>query len=214
LDVATRTGVEKVILNDGSLVWLRGESKLVYYEKPDEGIRYSELQGEALFEVAKDAARPFIIQCGEVRLKVLGTSFSVKTGINELELKVLTGKVNLSSEVNKVTVDVEPNEQVTYRSNGEIEKLSLAKEAVAAITENTGYNMQFSNISMAEVFKGIEGKFDVKVNLVNPRIGNCHITADFTDHSLESTLQMITEVLDVNYSREGDLITVNGNGCK
>src|SRR5690606_16649152 len=72
-DTVVATRVDKLILHDGSLVWLRGDSKLVYYEKPDEGIRYSELQGEALFEVAKDPARPFIIKCGDVRLKVLGT---------------------------------------------------------------------------------------------------------------------------------------------
>lgn len=205
--------VDKLILADGSLVWLRGDSKLVYYEKPDEGIRYSELEGEALFEVAKDADRPFIIQCGDVRLRVLGTSFSVKTGVDELELKVLTGRVNLSSEKSDLTVDVAPNEEVVYRG-GVIEKHTLTKDVVAAVIENTEYDMEFSNVPIEEVFRKIERKFDVQVRFANPGIGRCRITADLTDQSLESTLQMVTEVLDVEYSRRGREVTFTGIGCK
>jgi ferric-dicitrate binding protein FerR (iron transport regulator) len=211
--VAAGTRVDKLILGDGSLVWLRGGSKLVYYEKPDEGIRYSELQGEALFEVAKDPARPFIIQCGAVRLRVLGTSFSVKTGEDQLELKVLTGRVNLSAEKNDLTVDVAPNEQVIYRG-GLIEKHTLTKEIVAAVIENTEYDMEFANVPMEEVFRKIERKFDVRVRFANPGIGSCRITADLTDQSLESTLQMVTEVLNVKYQRRGKEVVFTGDGCK
>src|SRR5690606_34955654 len=50
LKVVAENGLEKIMLNDGSLVWLRGESTLVYYQKSD-GTRYGELAGEALFEV-------------------------------------------------------------------------------------------------------------------------------------------------------------------
>lgn len=210
----TQQGTDKLILSDGSLVWLRGDSKLVYYEKPDEGIRYSELQGEALFEVAKDARRPFVVQCGDVKLKVLGTSFSIKRDTNQLEVRVLTGKVNLSSVDSGLTVDIESNEQVIYRSNGEIEKLTMARETIDAIVENTEYDMEFSDVPMAEVFGKIEEKFDVKVSLENSEIGRCRITADLTDHSIESTLQMITEVLAVTYDREGDVITFRGKGCR
>lgn len=212
-DTVVATRVDKLILHDGSLVWLRGDSKLVYYEKPDEGIRYSELQGEALFEVAKDPARPFIIKCGDVRLKVLGTSFSVKAGGDQVELKVLTGKVNLSDEKSELTVDVSPNEHVIYRA-GVVEKQTLTQDVVAAVIENTEYDMEFSDVPMEEVFRRIEQKFDVKVRFGDPAIGRCRITADLTDQSLESTLQMVTEVLAVEYSRRGREITFTGAGCK
>lgn len=211
--VVAANKVEKRILSDGSLVWVRGDSKLVFYEKPTEGIRYSELDGQALFEVAKDPTRPFIVQCGDARLKVLGTSFSVKARAGELELKVLTGKVNLSSQRENLTIDVEPNEQVIYR-NGTIEKSTLSSEAIDALVAQTEYNMEFSNVPMSQVFRKIEDKFDVRIRLDNASIGRCRINADLTDHSLESTLQMITEVLAVTYSRHGNTITVRGKGCE
>lgn len=206
------TRVEKLILSDGSLVWLRGDSKLVYHEMQQEGIRYSELEGEALFEIAKDATRPFILQCGDVRLQVLGTSFSVKTGTNQLELKVLTGKVNLSSRKNNVAINVNPCEEVIYH-NGEVERRTLARQAIDAAVAYTEYNMQFSNAPMLKVFQRIEEKFDVKIHIHDRSLGRCRITADLTDHSLESTLQMIKEVLAINYYRSDDVIVVSGSGC-
>lgn len=213
IGLVANNAVEKRILSDGSIVWLRGNSKLLFYEKPREGVRYSELEGEALFEIAKDVSRPFILQCGDVRLKVLGTSFSVKMTAAELQLKVLTGKVNLSSKKSDLTIDVEPNEEVIYR-NGDIEKRTLPEEAIKAITAHTEYNMEFSNVPLSLVFRRIEDKFEVKIRVANSSIGRCRITADLTDHSLESTLQMIAEVLQVSYTQDGNVIIVSGIGCQ
>lgn len=214
LEVVAKNGVEKIILNDGSLVWLRGESKVLYYEKPDEGARYTTFQGEALFEVAKDASHPFIVQCGEVKVSVLGTSFNIKTGVNQVELTVLTGKVNLSSAANTAGVDVLPQEKIIYKSNGEFEKLSTSPQEITSLTVNTDYNMQFTNTGMDEVVNRLESKFNVSVKLSDKRIRNCKITMDFTDQSLEKSLQLISEVLDVTYSIQDKTVTLTGKGCK
>lgn len=214
LEVVAKNGVEKIILNDGSLVWLRGESKVLYYEKQDEGARYTTFQGEALFEVAKDASHPFIVQCGEVKVSVLGTSFNIKTGVDQVELTVLTGKVNLSSAANTEGVDVLPQEKIIYKSNGEFEKLSTNPQEITSLTVNTDYNMQFTNTGMDEVVNRLESKFNVSVKLSDKRIRNCKITMDFTDQSLEKSLQLISEVLDVTYSIQDKTVTLTGKGCK
>jgi transmembrane sensor len=213
LQVVSKDGVEKVILNDGTLVWLRGKSKLIYYEKSN-GFRYGKLEGEALFEVAKDADHPFELECADIEIKVLGTSFNVKTTNNLLELKVLTGKVHVLSERNKQSIDVEPNEQVIYYGEGEIKKSSMAVDALPALTANTEYTMSFRNTLMQEVLKKLEDKFNVSIKSTNEQIGNCRITADFTDHSLDSSLQMISETLSIAYSKKGNTITLSGSGCK
>jgi ferric-dicitrate binding protein FerR (iron transport regulator) len=211
--VSSTNGVEKVILNDGTLAWLRGESTLAYYEKPDEGLRYAELNGEALFEVAKDAGHPFVIRCGKATIRVLGTSFNLKSGNDSLELKVLTGRVHLSSETDKAGIDVEPKEKVIYTGKRGIQKQQLNEREINSLTTDTEYNMQFSNTSMDQVVERIGRKFNVEFRIADKRSGLCRITADFTDHSLESTLQMITEVLDVEYARSGNTVTLTGPGC-
>ncbi len=206
--------VEKMILNDGSLVWLKGQSQLTYYNKPAEGIRYAELKGEALFEVAKDANHPFVIHCGEVNLKVLGTSFSVKSNRDTLELKVLTGIVNISSPTDREGVDVEPNEKVMYTTNHQMEVQSMGREEVTLITANTEYNMSFTNQPLKEASVKLERKFDVNIKLASKKLGECRITANLTDHSLESSLQILKEVLDIEETRNGSTITLSGDGCK
>src|SRR5690606_39505014 len=181
LEVVSGNGVEKIILNDGSLVWLRGESQVVYYEKQDEGARYTTFEGEALFEVAKDESHPFIVQCGDVKIKVLGTSFSLKTTVEQVELTVLTGKVNLSTTANSEGIDVMPQEKVIYKSNGAFEKLAANEEEITSITVNTDYNMEFTNREMGDVVDRLESKFNVAVKFSDRNIRNCKITMDFTD---------------------------------
>lgn len=214
MEIASSEPVKKVMLTDGSLVWLKGNSKLVYFKKEDENIRYAELKGEALFEVAKDPGTPFVINCGSATLKVVGTSFSVKTNGDSLELLVLTGKVNLSLHTGKKGIDVLPNEKVMYSINSEIEKFSPDANEASVATASTEYNMQFSNISLGQVVKQLQRKFDVVINIENKKAATCSITADLTDQSLENSLVMITEVLDVEYHRSGNSITVSGQGCK
>lgn len=211
LQITSQNGVEKIILMDGTIVWLQQGSKLAYFEKKQDGTRNTEFQGEALFEVAKDASHPFIIKCGDVSLKVLGTSFSLKAVKDSVRLSVLTGKVNISSAVSKLNLDVEANQKIIL-ANNEIEKLQLVSGDIAALTTNTEYDMSFDNSTMGDAIEKISKKFNVEI-VANQQISKCRITANFTDHSLESTLELITEVLDVKYYQKGNAITLTGKGC-
>ncbi len=208
------TNMDKMILNDGTLVWLHEKSQLSYYEKPGDQVRYAELTGEALFEVAKDSSRLFMITCGDINIKVLGTSFGVKTWPDSLELTVLTGLVNLSSTTDSIGVNIQPNQKVVYTSKGKLKKSDATNSDVSLITANTEYDMKFVNSTLDNVVKKIEDKFNVKVTIENENAGKCHITADLTDQSLASTLQLISEALDVTYSKKDNQVTITGSGCK
>jgi transmembrane sensor len=214
VEFASFEGIEKVILPDKSLVWLKGNSKLVYYEKEKENIRYAELKGEGLFEIAKDPAHPFVINCGNATLKVLGTSFSIRASGDSIELTVLTGKVNITMAGSGADVDVLPNEKVIFPRNGDIEKIALATDEVSSITSGTEYSLMFNNVSLSDITDRLEKKFNTHIAIENPRAGACSITIDLTDKSLERSLEMITEILDVEIRREGDSITVVGQGCR
>ena len=75
---ATRIGETKeIVLSDGSLVTLNTDSKLlVHYSKTRRQIQL--LQGEALFDVAKNKKRPFVVMAGDTQVRAVGTSFTVK----------------------------------------------------------------------------------------------------------------------------------------
>jgi transmembrane sensor len=205
-------GLEKVILNDGTLVWFRPGTQLAYHENPGQHQRITRFEGDALFEVAKDPRNPFIIHAGEVTMTVLGTSFALTSGNQNLELTVLTGQVNVSVPHTNVNIDVNPGEKLRY-ADGHVEKNSLEPNTKPPIIDRTEYNMEFTNTSLHTILEKVESKFNVTIKLSDPKAGACRITANFTDHNLETTLRMITEVLEVEYTRKGNTITITGPGC-
>jgi transmembrane sensor len=75
---STRVGeTREIVLSDGSLVTLNTDSRiLVHYGKARREIQL--LQGEALFDVAKNKRRPFVVVAGDTQVRAVGTSFTVK----------------------------------------------------------------------------------------------------------------------------------------
>jgi len=75
---STRVGETKeVVLSDGSIVVLNTDTKIsVDYSKAKRQIRL--VQGEALFDVAKNKKRPFIVTAGDTQIRAVGTSFTVR----------------------------------------------------------------------------------------------------------------------------------------
>lgn len=201
---------EKMILNDGTIVWINHTGSFTYYEK--EGARFARFSGEALFEVAKNPTSPFTISCGDINVKVLGTSFTLKADSNKIELNVLTGKVNVTSDHDSIGVDVIPNERVVYSIAGLIERTSITAD-VQEIVGNSEYNMKFQAASMDKVIESISKKFDVTIIVGNQNLNKCHVSADFTDHSLEGTLSILTDLLNVSYSITGKQVQLSGKGC-
>lgn len=205
--------VEKTRLSDGTLVWLKASDKLSYYETPDRHERHATLTGEALFEVAKDPSRPFIIQCGTTLLRVIGTSFTLRATNDSVMLTVLTGRVHVYSEDDTTGVDVLPNERMVYAGHGPISTHTSRIEDVPSYVRTTEYNMRFTDVTVEELAARIEEKFDVEVTL-DATVKRCHVTADFTDHSLEKTLNLLAEVLDITYTVNGTAVAIHGNGCQ
>ena len=212
---ATATGtINKVLLSDGSIVWLKGNSKLTYPEEFTGDERHVTLQGEAFFEVTKDPSHPFIIQCGELTTTVLGTSFNIKSSEKNIEVMVLTGKVSLASASDKVGIVVLPNEKVVYNGfKKQLVRVEAVEEEKIAVIASTEYSMDFDDTRMSEIIRGIEGKFNVEVIMSDPKLGNCMITADFTDQSLDRTFSMISQALGFEYEINGNKISLRGTGC-
>ncbi len=202
---------QKKILQDGTIVWLQQGASLTYDEQPL--LRHASLTGEALFEVTKDASRPFTITCGNVTATVLGTSFNIKSGTQDVELTVLTGKVKLSSPLDTKGISVLPREKVIYRRDGNVKKITVDTADLNTIASYTEYNMQFSDTPMSEVIARMEKKFDIHISPADKALVNCRITADFTDQSLDKTLQILAELLDLDYEIRGSAVVISGHGC-
>lgn len=206
--VTSITGhIKKQILSDGTIVWLKGDSRLTFPATFGSGDRTVTLQGEALFEVTKDAAHPFLIYCGTLTTRVLGTSFNIRHTGKETEITVLTGKVALTTAQLKRML-LFPNEKAIYSEPAAtLAKDSVkAKAPVAALTQGTEYDMAFNDAGMTEVISRIEKKFEVNISLQDAAINNNLITADLTDQSLKNTIEIICQVLNLEAEIKGETI--------
>lgn len=206
--------IKKVILSDGSIIWLKDNGTLTYPEKFTGKERNVTVTGEALFEVAKDAEHPFNITIGGMKVTVLGTSFNIKETAANIELLVLTGRVSVSSTNNNQNIIVMPNEKIRFDiANQQLAKVKPVEEETTQVVSQTEYSMNFRDTRMEEVIRRIEGKFDISVSLEDKRIGNCMITVNLTDQSVERTMETASQILGFSYEIKNNQITIRGSGC-
>jgi len=205
---STAGSIKKHILSDGSIVWLKGNSKLVFPVSFGSGSRVVTLQGEALFEVAKDAAHPFRIHCGTLTTTVLGTSFNIRSTGRETHVAVLTGKIAISAPQSGKMILL-PHQQATYSEPAAaIARDSSRSATIHELTKGTEYDMAFNDARMNEVLHRIEKKFEVNITLQDAGIRKNLITADFTDQSLKSTMEMISQALNLEFEIKGKSILI------
>lgn len=97
--IATTVGEQRMLtLDDGSRIFLNTDTRLRVHETADE--RRVQLEsGEAMFDVAKDPQRPFIVTAGDRQVVALGTSFVVRRESQQLTVTLLEGKVAVSPSV-------------------------------------------------------------------------------------------------------------------
>jgi transmembrane sensor len=115
---------DSVLLADGTVVWLNRNSRLYYPEQFKGKTRQVKLEGEAFFEVAKNAGQPFIIETDHSEVRVLGTSFNVDAGSNCTTVQVCTGKVKVRSTHSNSETELLPNEMAVVSNDG-LEKSSI-----------------------------------------------------------------------------------------
>lgn len=111
-----------LVLQDGTKVWMNSESELHYPVHFPGNTRKVQLQGEAYFEVARDSARPFIVEVNKgFEVKVLGTHFNIKAypTDDQAETTLLEGKIAISAPSLTESIILTPSQQMVIGKNGE-----------------------------------------------------------------------------------------------
>jgi len=150
-----------IYLEDGSRVELNAGSKIrVRLNDRRRGIEL--LKGEALFQVAKDEHRPFIVTTGDAQLRALGTRFDVDRRLSRTIVSVVEGRVALSAALapgKTVTADNAANSSVqTGVLVGAPILLSAGEQAV--ITRSSAYKAEHMNTTAATAWTHGEVEFD------------------------------------------------------
>lgn len=192
-----------ITLSDGTKVTLNAESKIILPEvfQPDK--REIGLQGEAFFEVAHNADRPFIVNTGQAVVQVLGTSLNVRSypEAQTVEVVVSDGRVSLSSKK-------EARRNNTILTAGEIgrfivEENRITSEKVDDLEFFLGWKkgfLKFKNDSMHKVATELERKYDIEVLFDDKKLQDLRLTADLKSRTMQFNLDVISASLGIDYS--------------
>ncbi|MEN8157117.1 MAG: FecR domain-containing protein [Bacteroidota bacterium] len=213
LVVADNEPVE-VLLQDGSQVLLNRDSRLRYPKEFSGDKREIRLTGEAWFDVARDTTNPFVIDAGSAWVEVLGTSFNVNAyrENSAVEITVESGVVALMARQ-------ELKEQIVLRAGNSGSYNTNSKELVLVPSSDPNNlswktrELYFDHTTLEEVARLVSKVYNTSLVIQNQELEACPITVTFRDQSLESVLSVLEMTLDLEISRTGNRIILDGAGC-
>lgn len=206
-----RGKVFKIILSDGTKVWLNAESKIRFPEKflKQEDTRTVYLEGEAFFDVSHNKKQPFIVKSGKLEIKVLGTKFNVSSYASEenISTTLVDGSVQIGNSENEFPpVLLKPNDQANY------EKSSL-KATVSRVNTNdyTAWidkRIVFRNETFKNIATRIERTYNVNINNDLENFEQQRFTGEFDIETIEDILKTLKEIANFQYKIKGRNINI------
>ena len=183
----------KVSLSDGSVIWLNAGSSLSYNKDFSDKFREVYLKGEAYFEVTPDSLKPFVVKSESLNVKVLGTTFNVRTYEDENLVNVVlrTGRVDVSlNGSNQKVIELQPNEKLSYNKvNEELEKIPVNADDVC---EWVNGKMKFTKVPFGILAKDLERRYNVKIVIESKSLREEAFTGSFTsEHTIYDVLREI-----------------------
>ena len=158
----------KVVLSEGTEVFLNSDSRLVYPTVFKGKERIVSLEGEAYFKVSKDVEHPFIVKTGNVQVRVLGTEFNVR-GYSPADVRItlITGKVAVSDTCGTHNVEMEPGQSAQLSTDGTFAVSEVNIESFLYWKEGFFY---FDDIPLADMMKEIGRWYNIDIEFRNSKI--------------------------------------------
>ena len=204
--ISTPTGGQyQIVLTDGSKVWLNAASSLRFPAVFTGKKREVEITGEAYFEVAKNAAMPFVVKTGRSVIEVLGTHFNVMAYDNESVIKttLLEGSVKVRSG-NSVNF-LKPGQQALLNAQGQTRIIEDAD-----VDDETAWKnglFQFKDAGIETVMRQAERWYNVTTSYEG-KIPVKQFTGRISRSVKISELLNMLKFFGVNFKMDGRNITV------
>lgn len=148
-----------IVMPDGTEIWINGGSTLTYDEGYAKTNRAINLIGEAFFKVTKNKELPMVVTAKNYHVKVLGTSFNVRSYADENidETSLVEGKIEFSMTAaeKKVTYSLAPGEKlkITAPTKGQQHVTATAQLSQEEILEQPGnYILSKTNFVKKSIF--------------------------------------------------------------
>lgn len=210
----TNNGVKGYLrLPDGSQVWLNSASKIQYPDKFTGDTREVEISGEAFFDVISNPEMPMIVNTNRgFRVEVFGTKFNIRSYDNddEAQTTLFSGSITLTRQLKnssrEVITQLKPKESFVIRDK-EAPLLIKQTDTTKQKAWKEG-KLLFDATPMREVIKKLERWHGTEFRVVDEEVLDYRITANFKSESIIQIMEMIQFCSFVDYSLEGNKVTL------
>lgn len=181
----------KILLADGTRVWLNSKSTLTYGVDFGKKKRVVNLDGEGYFEVAKNKEIPFYVKTQRNEVRVVGTTFNICAykGSNEFEVSLIEGIVDVyESNKEQPLIRLTKNHFLAMKNDsyqsGELQSIEFSKWRDGLYC--------FDDLPFSTILKKLELYYDTRIVVTNPTVLNYKCTGKFKDSDgIEHILKVI-----------------------
>jgi len=220
-------------LPDGTLVWLNAGSRINYEKNFGTSFREVSLIGEAFFDVAPNANKPFVIHTARIDVRVLGTRFNVKSYPTEktTEATLIRGSIEVSvKNKSRDRIILKPNEKLVVSNEDSIsrqpaprrkevrESASLVTISKPTYERNSGAVIEtswidnkliFQDEAFTDLTRQMERWYGVTIRFDSERQEELRFTGIFEKETVQQALDALKLTANFNYSIEGTQITIH-----
>lgn len=207
LDYQTAPGeVRKVALDDGTVIWMNGASRL--HVRMGRRQREVDMElAEASFDVAKDAKRPFVITAGPDQVRVVGTEFDVNRTTTDLSVTVRRGIVQVQPvDRSREPVRLAPGWRL--KANGQAGAYTVGKsDADSAFAWREG-RLVYADATLSQIAADLSRRFPVPVR-ADPAVADLKFTGVLSLDSPDAVIARLEAFLPIKAHRTAQAITLS-----
>lgn len=185
-------------LSDGSRVWLNSATTMRYPTVFSGEKREIFIEGEAFFEVSKDAGHPFIVHAGNAQVEVLGTAFNLSAYADDdrIVTTLTNGKVRMT--YGKGSVDLLPGKQVLLqKSDSSIQVKKVDPSLYSAWVRGV---FEFENLSLKQIGVQLSRWYGTQFIFTDPALAERYFTGGIKRYSsLRESLNLIEHTTNVKF---------------
>jgi len=201
--------ISTIPLSDGSKITLNTDSQIrVALDASERRIELD--QGEAYFEVAKDATRPFIVAIADKRVIAVGTKFSIRREHDDIRVLVTEGRVRIERNGSSSRT---PETQLAAGSQARTAQAAVLvdqpppMEVEQLLSWRTGY-IVFRDTSLTDAVADFNRYTTRKIVIGDPAIANIRIGGNFRSDNADAFLSLIQSGFPIHVEQHTDRIVL------
>ncbi len=205
--VVPRGGEYTVKLSDGTVVHLNSDSKLTYPVAFGKTSREVTLKGEAYFEIAKDASRPFYVDADGIKVKQYGTAFNVNNRKDSMINVVLVhGSISVMHNGSNERM-MNPSDLVSYYSI--TQTFQQHKVDIRPYIAWHEGSFIFENKRLSDIMENLSLWYDMDYEFEQSDLENLSFTGTLSRKDpIENILQAIAFTTDVDFAIDHHMVTI------